>query len=74
MELANSPCRSLQLLMKAKFIAYGEKLNKNNPFQWEVMKLNLPGSEYYTPKLPWVTKVKTDGNLACEIYIYVNNG
>ena len=74
MELANSPCRSLQLLMKAKFIAYGNRLNKKNLFQWEVAKLNLPGSETYDPKLPWVTKVRTDGNLGCEVYIYVDSG
>ena len=60
--------------MKAKFIAYGEKLNRKNLFQWEMVKLNLPGSDSYNPQFPWVVKVRTDGELACEVYIYVNDG
>ena len=71
MELTDSPYRSLQLLTKAKFIAYGDRLNKKNPFQWQMVKLNLPGSDAYGPQFPWVMKVRPDGERACEVYIYV---
>ena len=74
MGLTDSPYRSLQLLMKAKFIPYVDILNKNNPFQWEAVKLNFPGSESYDPKLTWVMKVRTDGHLACKVYICVDDG
>ena len=74
MGLTDSPYRSLQLLMKAKFTAYGDRLNKKNTFQWEMGKLNLPGSDSYDPQFPWVMKVRMDGELACEVYIYVNDG
>ena len=74
MGLTDSPYRSLQLLMKAKFTAYGDRLNKKNTFQWEMGKLNLPGSDSYDPQFPWVMKVRMDGELACEVYIYVEDG
>ena len=74
MGLTDSPYRSLQLLMKAKFIAYGDRMNKKNPFQWKIVKLNLPGSDSYDPHFPWVMKVRTDGELMREVYIYANAG
>ena len=36
--------------------------------------LNLPGSEDYRPDLPWVMKVRFDGHLACEVFVYVDDG
>lgn len=74
MGLRDSPYRSLQLMIKAKFIAYGDRSDPENPFKWEVVVLNLPGSEDYDPTLPWVMKVRDDGHLACEVYIYVDDG
>ena len=35
--------------------------------------MNLPGDESYTPKLPWVMKVRLNGNLASEVFIYVDD-
>jgi hypothetical protein len=35
--------------------------------------LNLPGSRGYRPDLPWVMKVRTDGHLAAEIFVYVDH-
>ena len=58
MGLIDPPYQSLQLLVKAKFIAYDGRLNWINPFQWEVVKLNLLESDLYDPKLPWVMKVR----------------
>ena len=36
--------------------------------------MNLSGDESYTPKLPWVMKVRSDGHLASEVFIYVDGG
>ena len=74
MGLTDSPYRSLQLMIKAKFIAYGDRLDAANPFQWSEVKLNLPGSPNYDPTWPWVYKARLDGNLACEVYVYVDDG
>jgi hypothetical protein len=74
MGLRDSPYRSLQLMLMAKYLSYGERSDPNNPFRWERMVLNLPGSEYYDPSLPWVMKVRSDGHLACEVFVYVDDG
>ena len=73
MSLTDSPYRSLQLLIYFRFISYGERKDALNPFQWSNAKLNLPGDKSYTPKLPWVTKVRSDGHLASELFIYVDD-
>ena len=74
MGLRDSPYRSLQMLLIAKTIAYGDRRDRNNPFHWEEVILNLPGSWHYDPTMPWVYKLRWDKNLACEIYIYVDDG
>ena len=73
MGLKDSPYRYLQLLIHVKFIAYGERKYILKPFQWSHAKLNMPGHESYTPKLPWVTKVRSDGHLSTEVFIYVDD-
>ena len=74
MGLRDSPYRSLQLMIKAKYYAYGDRHDRTNPFQWDAVLLNLPGDEGYDPSLPWVMKVRKDGHLACEVYVYVDDG
>ena len=73
MGLTDSPYRSLQLLTHIKFIAYGYRNDALNPFQWSHAKLNTPGDKYYRTKLPWVMKVSSDGHLASEVFIYVDD-
>jgi hypothetical protein len=36
--------------------------------------LNLPGSKGYRADLPWVMKVRWDGELVAEVFVYVENG
>ena len=74
MGITHSPYISLQLLIHVKFIAYGYSNDQVNPFQWIHFKMNLPGDESYTPKLPWAMKVISDGNLASDVFIYVDYG
>lgn len=74
MGMRDSPYRSLQMMIMAKFVAYGDRRDKSNPFNWKFIVLNLPGDPDYDPSLPWVMKVREDGHLACEVYIYVDDG
>ena len=74
MGLIDSPYQYLQLLIHVKFIVYGERKDALNPFQRSHTKMNLPGDESYTPKLPWMTKVRLDGNLKSEVFIYHDDG
>lgn len=74
MGCTDSPWRSIQMIIIAKVIAYGDRTDPNNPFQWELAVLNLPGSADYDPTLPWVYKLRVDLRIANEIYVYVNDG
>ena len=74
MGLIDSPYQSLQLLIHFKFIAYGERKDPLNPFQWIHAKLNLPGDKSYTSKLTWVMKVRLDCHLSSEVSVYVDDG
>ena len=74
MGLRDSPYRSIQQLIRLKMDAYGDRCDKTNPFHWERVVLNFPGSEDYRPDLPWVMKVRFDGHLACEVFVYVDDG
>ena len=46
----------------------------SNPFHWDHVVLNLPGSRGYRADLSWVMKIKADGFLAAEIFVYVDDG
>jgi hypothetical protein len=35
---------------------------------------NLPGSKGYRADLPWVMKIRWDGELAAEVFVYVDDG
>ena len=44
-----------------------------NPFQWETVKLNLPGSKGYDPCESWITKRREDGRIACDVFTFVDD-
>lgn len=74
MGLRDSPYRSIQMAMVARDMAYGDHTNPENPFQWDQVRMNLPGQFGYDPTLPWVYKQRKDGHLASELYLYVDDG
>ena len=74
MGLTDSLYQYFQLLIHVKFIAYGDRKDPLNPFQFIHVKLNLPGDKSYKPKISWVMKVRSDGHLVSEVFIYVDAG
>lgn len=74
MGLRDSPFRSIQWMIRIKFEAYGDRKDDTNPFQYDRVELNLPGSKGYRPDLPWVMKIRKDGHLASDVYVYVDDG
>ena len=44
MGLWDSPYRSLQWQVRLKLVAYGDRRDLTNPFHWDRVQLNLPGS------------------------------
>jgi hypothetical protein len=74
MGLRDSPYCSLQWQVCLKFEVYGDRKVLSNPFHWDRVKFNLPGSKGYRSDLPWVMKIRADGHLAAEIFVYVDDG
>ena len=74
MGLRDLPYRSLQLQVQLKLEVYGDRRVLSNPFHWDHVELNLPGSCGYQADLPWVMKIRADRFLAAEIFVYVDDG
>jgi hypothetical protein len=53
---------------------YGDRRALANPFHWDRAVFNLPGSKGYRADLPWVMKIRWDGKLAAEVFVYVDDG
>ena len=73
MGLTVSPYRSAQMMMVAKEVAEGNRKDPHNPFQWEVIVLNLPGMKNRDPRKPWVYKQRVDESIASEVFVYVDD-
>ena len=74
MGLRNSPYPSLQWQARLKLEVYGDRRVLANPFHWDRVVFNLPGSKDYRADLPWVMKIRWDGQLAVEVFVYIDNG
>ena len=74
MGLQDSPYRSLQWQVRLKLEVYGDRRDLANPFHWDRVKFNLPGARGYRFDLPWVMKIRADGLLASEKFLYVDDG
>jgi hypothetical protein len=74
MGLRDSPYRSLQWHAHPKLEVYGDWRVQSNPFHWDQVVFNLAGSKGYRADLPWIMKICWDGELAAEVFVYVDNG
>ena len=72
MGLKSSPYQACQAMMVVEEVIKGNPRDESNPFRWDQVVCNLPGSEDYDPTKSWVYKIRTsDGKIACDIYIYM---
>ena len=51
----------------------GDALEETNPFYWIQVVFNLPGNIMYDPKLPWIYRITHDGNIAADLFTYVDD-
>ncbi len=65
---------SLQWQARLKLEVYGDQRLRTKPFHWDRVVMNLPGSTGYWADLPWVMKVRWDGQVATKVFIYVDDG
>eukprot|EP00978_Attheya_sp_CCMP212_P046767 scaffold410750_cov28-Attheya_sp.AAC.1 len=74
MGLRPSPYNATQGMAEAEDVIRGDKMNAANPYRWDRVSLNIPGQMNYDPKLPWVAKVRLDGQIAAgDIFIYIDD-
>ena len=70
----DSPGRSIQMGVKGKQLALGDRIDPMNPYQWDHVEMNLPGNPSYNPTRPWVSKRRKDGCIASDSSVYVDDG
>ena len=77
MGLTWSPYQAVRSLHLAEEVIRGDRLDPNNVFRWDRVRLNLPCQEDYNPALPWVSKVKDnpDGpvDIAADLFTFVDD-
>ncbi len=44
-----------------------------NPFQWNHIRLNLPGTKGYDPSTTWISKRREDRRIACNVFTFVDD-
>ena len=60
-------------MLWAEDVVRGDKTAPNNPFRCSHIQLDLLGSEGYNPELPWLAKMRSDGVITCDFFIYVDD-
>jgi hypothetical protein len=50
-----------------------DRHDESNPFHWDTLVVNCPGSKTYNPSLPWLYKVWRDAREAVWIHIYIDD-
>jgi hypothetical protein len=52
---------------------FGEHMDQDNVFRWDVVELNPPDMPQYSPAKPWVYKKHyTDGRIAADVLTYID--
>jgi len=73
MGMCPAPYQATRAVTVLKRELYRNRRNKDDPFHWDSVLLNLPGTDGYEPHLPWIYKIRFDGCRAVEIVIFVDD-
>jgi hypothetical protein len=73
MGLRTSPYNAVQGMLMAQEFILGSPRDESNIFHWVRLRLNLPGMSDYDPGKSWVAKIRSDGQVAADIFIYVDD-
>jgi hypothetical protein len=68
-----SPYQTGQGMGDVKEMILGDPKDTGNMYHWAMVRLNLPGSELYDPRKAWVEKVRPDGSVAADLFIYMDD-
>jgi hypothetical protein len=73
MGVKSSPYQAVSVLTVSDEVIRGDHKDVSNVFEWVRIRLNLPGDRDYDPSLPWVSKVKADGRIAADLFMFVDD-
>jgi hypothetical protein len=81
MGFAASPYNSIKMALVAEEVCKGNRHEEGvgidgkelNPFQWMRVRLNLPGLKEYDPCNSWISKLRSDGRVACDLFTFVDD-
>jgi hypothetical protein len=74
MGLRPSPYFAVQIMVWLDETVFGDHLDQDNVFRWDVVELNLPGMPSYSPSKPWVYKKQSsDGRIAADVLTYIDD-
>ena len=68
-----SPYNSVKTYRIAEEIIRGDRHDKSNPFRWDRVILNLPGTSSYNPNESWIYKCRVDGTKSSEVNTFVDD-
>jgi hypothetical protein len=68
-----SPYLTTRSMRRIEAFLKGNSDDPDNVFRWSYVILNLPGSPNYNPGKPWVYKVRADGVMAGDLFIYIDD-
>jgi hypothetical protein len=78
MGFQSSPYNSVRMYLIAEEIIRGDRHDSTNAFQWDTIRLNLPGTTKYDPLQAGLSKWRTNGSLASNLSalwtIYMSRG
>jgi hypothetical protein len=74
MGLRPSPYCAVQIMTWLDETVFGDHLDQDNAFRWDVIELNLPVMQSYIPSKPWVYKKRSsDGRIAADVLTYIDD-
>jgi hypothetical protein len=73
MGLTGSPYTCVQGACRGKRVALGDRTDQENVFRWESVIVNLPGTWDYDPTRPRIYKTTSEGNVAADLVIYIDD-
>jgi hypothetical protein len=73
MGFKSSPYNSIKMALVAEEVIVGDRTDPSNPFQWEQVELNLPGTPTYDPPKAWICKVGRDGLTTSVLFTFVDD-
>lgn len=68
-----SPYLSTRDMRRIEEFLTGDRNNPTNPFRWSKVVFNLPGSKNYNPSLPRVYRIRIEGTIAGDLFIYIDD-